>query len=89
MKLLGIVRKMDELGRVVIPKELRDVLSINIKDPVEIYGDGENIIVKKFSASCIFCGNIQKAMLYKGKFVCDDCIDEIKDGKNTTKDITV
>ncbi|HBL83625.1 MAG: AbrB family transcriptional regulator [Clostridiales bacterium GWF2_38_85] len=81
MKLLGIVRKMDELGRVVIPKELRDVLNISIKDPVEIFGDGDKIVVRKFNASCIFCGNIQKAMIYKGKFVCDDCIQEIKADK--------
>ena len=80
MKMLGIVRKVDELGRVVIPKEMRDVLNINIKDPVEIFADDEGIVIKKFSASCVFCGNMQKAMLYRGKFVCDECIGEIRSG---------
>jgi len=55
VKSTGIVRKVDELGRVVIPIELRRTLGIDIKDPVEIYVDGENIILKKYQPSCIFC----------------------------------
>lgn len=82
MKLLGIVRKLDELGRVVIPKEFRNVLRIDIKDSVEIFVEDDNIIMQKFSSSCVFCGNTQKDMLYKGKFVCNDCVSELK--KNNT-----
>ena len=57
MKSTGIVRKVDELGRVVIPKELRKTLDIAEKDGMEIYVDGNAIILKKYEPSCIFCGN--------------------------------
>ncbi|MCG8482598.1 MAG: AbrB/MazE/SpoVT family DNA-binding domain-containing protein, partial [Clostridia bacterium] len=56
MKATGIVRKVDELGRVVLPIELRRNLNIEIKDPLEIYVDGEMIILKKYAPACIFCG---------------------------------
>ena len=55
MKSTGIVRKVDELGRIVIPKELRNTLNIEEKDSLEIYVDGEHIILKKYEPACIFC----------------------------------
>ena len=58
MKATGIVRKVDELGRIVIPKELRRTLGINEKDPVEIYTDGGNIILRKYAPGCAFCGSV-------------------------------
>ena len=56
MKSTGIIRRVDELGRVVIPIELRNKFGIAEKDPIEIYVDGSNIVLKKFEPNCIFCG---------------------------------
>ncbi|MCF6095149.1 AbrB/MazE/SpoVT family DNA-binding domain-containing protein [Microaerobacter geothermalis] len=77
MKSTGIVRKVDELGRVVIPIELRRTLGIGEKDALEIYVDGERIILKKYEPACIFCGNADKVTHFKGKVVCSDCLAEI------------
>ncbi len=78
MKSTGIVRKVDELGRVVIPIELRRTLTIEEKDSLEIYVDGEHIILKKYEPACIFCGNARDVKPYKGKNICPACMDELK-----------
>lgn len=78
MKSTGIVRKVDELGRVVLPIELRRTLNINIKDSLEIYVDGDKIILRKYHPACIFCGDADNIEHFKGKNVCQACIDEIK-----------
>ena len=78
MKSTGIVRKVDELGRIVIPKELRTTLNIEEKDSLEIYVDGEHIILKKYEPACIFCGNAKDVEVYKGKNICPNCMDELK-----------
>ncbi|HOE57357.1 MAG TPA: AbrB/MazE/SpoVT family DNA-binding domain-containing protein [Bacillota bacterium] len=78
MKSTGIVRKVDELGRVVIPIELRRTLHIEEKDSLEIYVDGEHIILKKYEPACIFCGNAKDVINYKGKNICPVCMDELK-----------
>lgn len=78
MKSTGIVRKVDELGRVVIPIELRRTLQIAEKDALEIYVDGEKIILKKYEPACIFCGNADDVRIYKEKNICGTCIDEMK-----------
>ena len=57
MKSIGIVRRIDELGRVVIPIELRNKFGISEKDPIEIYVEGSTIVLKKYEPNCIFCGN--------------------------------
>ncbi len=77
MKSTGIVRKVDELGRVVIPIELRRTLGIGEKDALEIYVDGERIMLKKYEPACIFCGNAENVTYFKGKIVCHECISEI------------
>jgi len=77
MKSTGIVRNVDELGRVVIPIEIRKQLKIAEKDPIEIYVDGSNIILKKHEPNCIFCGNSKKLKDYKGKLICDKCSNQI------------
>lgn len=82
MKSTGIVRKVDELGRVVIPIELRRTLGIGIKDALEIYVDGEHIIFEKYQPSCIFCDNATDVIDYKGKLICSECIDTLN---NTNK----
>ena len=78
MKSTGIVRKVDELGRVVIPIELRRTLNIEEKDSLEIYVDGEHIILKKYEPACIFCGNAKDIINYKGKNICPTCMDELR-----------
>ena len=78
MKSTGIVRKVDELGRVVIPIELRRTLNIGEKDALEIYVDGAQIILKKYEPACIFCGQAKDVINFKGKNICPGCIEEIK-----------
>ena len=84
MKATGVVRKVDELGRIVLPKELRDIFDINIKDPLEIFVDGEMMILKKYHPSCIFCNSVEETIHFKGKLVCSTCI---IDGKTAIKEI--
>lgn len=74
MKSTGIVRKVDELGRIVLPIELRRTLGIEEKDRMEIFVDGESIILRKYQAACIFCDNAKDIINYKGKNICPDCI---------------
>ena len=74
MKTTGIVRKVDKLGRIVIPIELRRNLSISEKDSLEIYVDDEKIILKKYEPACVFCGNASETQVFKGKQVCKECI---------------
>ncbi len=78
MKSTGIVRKVDELGRVVIPIELRRTLNIGEKDALEIYVDGSQIILKKYEPACIFCGQAKEIKNFKGKNICPTCIEELK-----------
>jgi looped-hinge helix DNA binding domain, AbrB family len=78
MKSTGIVRKVDELGRIVIPKELRRTLAINESDPMEIYTEGDQVILKKYAPTCIFCGEGKDVINYKGKNICKSCINEIR-----------
>jgi transcriptional pleiotropic regulator of transition state genes len=74
MKSTGIVRKVDELGRVVIPIELRRTLDIAERDSLEIYVDGDKIILRKYEPACIFCGNAQDVENFMGKNVCHTCM---------------
>ena len=78
MKATGNVRKVDELGRIVLPIELRRTLGIEIKDPIEIYVDGDYILLKKYEPACIFCGNAKDVTRIHDKNVCADCIKELK-----------
>ncbi|MZP29262.1 AbrB/MazE/SpoVT family DNA-binding domain-containing protein [Heliobacterium undosum] len=73
MKSTGIVRKVDELGRVVIPIELRRTLGIDEKDALEIYVDHEKIILKKYEPACVFCGSAVQVQNFRGKIVCREC----------------
>ena len=77
MKSTGIVRKVDELGRIVLPIELRRTLDIAEKDSIEIYVDGSSIILKKYEPTCVFCGDAKNITVYKGKNVCANCIKEM------------
>lgn len=77
MKSTGIIRRVDELGRVVIPIEIRNQFDIIEKDPIEIYVDGSSIILKKFEPNCIFCGNNQDLLSYHDKLICTECANKI------------
>ncbi len=77
MKSTGIVRKVDELGRIVLPIELRRTLDIDVKDALEIYVDGAQIVLKKYEPACIFCSNAKDIIHYKGKNICCNCMNEM------------
>ena len=78
MKTTGITRPVDALGRVVIPVEPRRVLNINTDDYLEIFVDGEYIMLKKFDASCVFCGSTENVKDVRGKHICEKCVNELK-----------
>ncbi len=78
MKSTGIVRRVDELGRVVIPVELRKTMEINKKDPMEIYVDEDNIILRKYQPTCIFCGEAENITVFKEKNICKNCLDSMQ-----------
>ena len=78
MKATGIVRKVDDLGRVCLPIELRRTLDVAEKDPIEMFVDGETIILKKYEPACVFCGNAKDVIVYKGKNICPECLKELK-----------
>jgi transcriptional pleiotropic regulator of transition state genes len=74
MKSTGIVRKIDDLGRIVLPIELRRTLDIGKDDPVEIYVEGSSVILKKYEPTCVFCGSIEDVKSFKEKNICAECI---------------
>lgn len=82
MKSTGIVRKVDELGRIVIPIELRNNLKIAIKDPVEIYSEGNSIVLRKHEESCVFCGSTKSLTQFKDKLICNKCSENISKSLN-------
>jgi len=85
MKSTGITRKVDELGRVVIPIELRRTLDIEEKDPLEIFVDGDRIILRKYEPACVFCGSAADVTNFKGKNVCQGCLNSM--GQQVTKPV--
>ena len=78
MKATGIVRKVDVLGRIVLPIELRKNLDIEREDPIEIYVDGDYILLKKYEPACIFCGNAKDVKRIRDKIICGGCLDELR-----------
>lgn len=78
MKATGIVRKVDDLGRIVIPKELRKVLSIEERDPLEIFVEGSDIILRKYSTGgCHCCENMEDLVEVMGLKICPKCLEEL------------
>lgn len=77
VKSTGIVRKVDELGRIVIPIELRRNLDIDEKDSLEIYVEDDHIILKKYSPACAFCSNASDITVFKGRNICRSCLAEL------------
>ena len=84
MKSTGIVRKVDDLGRIVIPIELRRTLGISVKDALEIYVDTDRIVLKKYLPACIFCGRAEDLLNFNGKNICKNCAAGIKNTLTST-----
>ena len=78
MKSTGIVRKVDELGRIVLPIELRRTLGIEEKDALEIYVDDNMVMLKKYEPACIFCGSADGVIVFRGKNICEHCRSELQ-----------
>jgi len=81
MKSTGIIRKLDDLGRIVIPKELRDNFNLLTKDSLEIFKEQNKIILTKYEPGCKFCSEIDVSLVYKGYKLCKDCFENIKELK--------
>ena len=79
MKSTGIIRKVDELGRIVLPIELRRTLDIAERDELEIYMENDRIILQKFEPACLFCGSSRNLLSYRGKNVCQGCAKKISE----------
>ena len=82
IKSTGIVRRMDELGRVVIPMELRNQFKIVEKAPIEIFVDGSSIVLRKYEPNCIFCGSTKDLYEYNDKLICSKCAEKISNLKS-------
>lgn len=78
MRSTGIVRKVDELGRIVIPKETRNKLLIAEGDPLEIFHDETSIYLKRYSPGCTFCDTVNDVTYFKGLYICEECLNELK-----------
>ncbi len=77
MKSTGIVRRVDSLGRIVLPIELRNLINIDPKDSLEIFVEGSTIMLKKYEPQCTFCDSGDEVVHFKGKNVCKKCIAEL------------
>jgi transcriptional pleiotropic regulator of transition state genes len=78
MKPVGIVRKVDQLGRIVLPKSLRKRYLMNEGDPVEILVQGDHIILERYKPKCVFCSNQENVIEYNSRHICNDCLIEMK-----------
>ena len=78
MKSTGIVRRVDELGRIVLPIEIRKMMNINVKDAVEIFTDNDRIVLQKYQPACVFCDDADGVTYFNGKRLCRKCIEKIK-----------
>ena len=78
MKSTGVVRKLDDLGRIVIPIELRRTMDIGLRDTLEIFVEDDKIILKKYHPACIFCYDARDVIYYKDKLICKRCLEELK-----------
>jgi AbrB family transcriptional regulator, transcriptional pleiotropic regulator of transition state genes len=74
----GISRRIDELGRFVIPKELRNTLGIDNKDPLELFIHGDQIVLRKYQRGCIFCNQMDSINQFRGHIICDDCVKNLQ-----------
>ncbi len=78
MKSTGMVRKVDELGRIVLPAEIRQSMDIQVKDALEIFTENDRIILQKYHPSCVFCSNVENVVYFNEKRVCRECLEKLK-----------
>jgi transcriptional pleiotropic regulator of transition state genes len=79
MKSTGVVRKVDELGRIVLPIEIRKTLDIKEKDSIEIFIDEDRIVLQKYQPACTFCNQVDNIVYFCNKRVCASCIEKMKE----------
>ncbi|MFB6363181.1 AbrB/MazE/SpoVT family DNA-binding domain-containing protein [Paenibacillus elgii] len=77
MKPAGVVRKVDQLGRIVLPKSLRKRYQMNEGDPVEILVSGDHIILERYRPRCVFCGSMEQVTDFKERHICGECLGEM------------
>ena len=77
VKPAGVVRKVDQLGRIVLPKSLRKRYQMNEGDPVEILVQGDHIILERYRPRCVFCGSMEQVREFKERHLCAACINEM------------
>lgn len=77
METLGIIRHIDPIGRIVIPKPIRKKLNITCNDPLSFTVDGDNIVLSKYKENCVICGSSDQVTIYKTKIICVDCLSGI------------
>ena len=78
MKSTGFVKKIDELGRILIPKELRSSMELDTRDALEMFVDGDRIVLQKYQPACIFCDSAKDIYVFRGKNVCSHCLAEMR-----------
>ena len=78
MKSTGIVRKIDNLGRFVLPIEIRNTMDLNTGDSMEIFVDDDKIVLKKYMPACLFCGNADDVIYFRGKLICRNCYNALR-----------
>lgn len=79
MKSTGIIRKVDDLGRIVLPIELRRTLDIAERDELEIFMENDRIILQKYEPACIFCGSARNLASYARKNICGECVRKLRE----------
>ena len=77
MKSTGMIRDVDKVGRVVIPKEIRDTLGLKEGSPLEIFVENDTISLRRYTTSCLFCGNAQELISYEDRKICRNCIEKL------------
>lgn len=87
MKSIGMARKIDHLGRIVLPSELRRLFGIHEGDYLEISVDGDNIVLNKIEERCTFCSSASDLRPHRTKLVCASCVAEISMGSPLTTDV--
>lgn len=78
MKPAGFIKKIDEMGRIVIPKDIRKTINVSIGDSLQFFIDGDSIVMKRFPAACVFCGSEDNLTELSEKYICDTCISKLK-----------
>ncbi|MBQ6720445.1 MAG: AbrB/MazE/SpoVT family DNA-binding domain-containing protein [Oscillospiraceae bacterium] len=77
MKSTGIIRKVDDLGRIVLPIEMRRTLDIAERDELEIYMENDRVVLRKYEPACIFCASAKRLVTFHERNICRDCVKKL------------